>query len=149
MNNLNQITLHFSTLLNFIIITVKEAAEIAHHALFDNHGQSCCAGSRTFVHAKVYDEFVKEAKKLAEDRKVGDPFDEKTDQGPQIDQEMFDKVIGLIEAGKKEGATVVAGGKRVGTVGFFVQVSLWLQDWLTGFKNVNKAEVYNCLVVCF
>lgn len=101
---------------------VKEAAEIAHGALFDNHGQSCCAGSRTFVHAKIYDEFVKEAKRLADSRKVGDPFDENTVQGPQIDQEMFDKVMKLIESGKKQGATLVTGGNRVGNCGYFIQV---------------------------
>lgn len=59
---------------------------------------------------------------MAENRKVGDPFDEKTDQGPQIDQEMFDKVNAFIESGKKEGATLVAGGGRVGNVGYFIQV---------------------------
>lgn len=103
---------------------MDEAANIAHHALFDNHGQSCCAGSRTFVEASVYDEFVKRAVKLAKQRKVGDPFDDATDQGPQIDQEMFDKVINLIESGKKEGATLATGGKRFGNVGFFVEVKL-------------------------
>ncbi|KAJ8674127.1 hypothetical protein QAD02_005389 [Eretmocerus hayati] len=99
---------------------VKEAADIAFHALFDNHGQSCCAGSRTFVHADIYDEFVKETKKLVEKRKVGDPFDSNTDQGPQIDQDMFDKILNLIESGKKEGANLVTGGSRVGNAGYFI-----------------------------
>lgn len=107
------------------IITVKKAADVAYHALFDNHGQSCCAGSRTFVHQKVYDQFIAEAKKLVENRKVGDPFDKSTDQGPQIDQEMFDKVTGFIESGKKEGATLVTGGGRVGSAGYFIKVLLF------------------------
>lgn len=102
--------------------SVKEAADIAHNALFGNHGQSCCAGSRTFVQAKVYEQFIKEAKELAAARKVGDPFSDGIDQGPQIDQDMYDKVMGLIEAGKKEGATLVTGGKRVGNAGYFIEV---------------------------
>ncbi|XP_011498590.1 PREDICTED: aldehyde dehydrogenase X, mitochondrial [Ceratosolen solmsi marchali] len=104
---------------------VKEAANIAYHALFDNHGQSCCAGSRTFVHSSIYDEFVNEAKRLVANRKVGDPFDKNTDQGPQIDADMFNKVLGLIESGKKEGATLIVGGDRVGNAGYFIQPTVF------------------------
>lgn len=63
---------------------VDEAAELCHTAMFGNHGQNCCAGSRTFVHESIYDDFVKKAVKLAQERTVGDPFDEKTLQGPQV-----------------------------------------------------------------
>jgi aldehyde dehydrogenase (NAD+) len=63
---------------------VDEAAEIAHGAIFNNHGQNCCAGSRTFVEAGIYEKFVAKAKELAEKRKVGDPFVEGTQQGPQV-----------------------------------------------------------------
>jgi aldehyde dehydrogenase (NAD+) len=63
---------------------VDEAAEIAHGAIFNNHGQNCCAGSRTFVEAGIYERFVAKAKELAEKRKVGDPFVEGTQQGPQV-----------------------------------------------------------------
>lgn len=63
---------------------VNEAVEIAHNAIFANHGQNCCAGSRTFVHEKIYDEFVKKASVKAKQKKVGDPFDSNTEQGPQV-----------------------------------------------------------------
>ena len=53
---------------------------------------------------------------------VGDPFDSKTQQGPQIDQEMFDKVLGLIKSGKEEGAMLETGGERQGSVGYFIKV---------------------------
>ena len=56
----------------------------AHDAIMSNHGQCCCAGSRTFVHEDIYDEFVARSKKLAEKKIVGDPFDAKTEQGPQV-----------------------------------------------------------------
>lgn len=47
-------------------------------------GQCCCAGSRTFVQDSIYDEFVEKSAKLAEKRNVGDQFDPKTHQGPQV-----------------------------------------------------------------
>ena len=66
------------------LFTVKEAAEICHNALFGNHGQNCCAATRTFVHEDIYDEFVKHSVNLANSRPVGDPFREETLQGPQV-----------------------------------------------------------------
>jgi len=47
-------------------------------------GQCCCAGSRVFVEDKIYDEFVEKAVKKAKKRPVGDPFDVKVEQGPQV-----------------------------------------------------------------
>lgn len=130
---------------NYVYITssifiVKEAAGIAHNAIFSNHGQNCCAGSRTFVHSKIYDEFVKHAKQLALDRKVGDPFDSKIDQGPQIDQEMFDKVMGLINSGKQQGAVVETGGNRKGDIGYFVQPTVFSN--VTDDMRIAKEEIF-------
>ena len=68
----------------FIFISVEEAVEISHSALFFNQGQTCCAGTRTFVEEKVYDEFVERATERAKKRSVGDPFDQKSEQGPQV-----------------------------------------------------------------
>ena len=107
-------------IINFTI--VEKAANIAYNAIFDNHGQSCCAGSRTFVQSKIYDEFVNRAKQLAEKRKVGNPFESNVDQGPQIDKEMFEKVMGLIKSGKETNAKLETGGNRIGNVGFFIEV---------------------------
>ncbi|XP_044013088.1 aldehyde dehydrogenase X, mitochondrial-like [Aphidius gifuensis] len=119
---------------------VKNAAEIAHEALFGNHGQSCCAGSRTFVHEKIYDSFVQHAKELALKRKVGDPFDSTVVQGPQIDEEMFDKVLNLIKSGKDEGATVVTGGERQGNVGYFIKPTIFSN--VTDNMRIAKEEIF-------
>lgn len=54
------------------------------HILLHLQGQCCCAGSRTYVHEKVYDEFVEKASALAMKRSVGDPFKEGMQQGPQV-----------------------------------------------------------------
>lgn len=107
---------------------------IARNALFTNHGQCCCAGSRTFVHSKIYDEFVGYAKELALEIKVGDPFDPATLQGPQIDDAMFNKVLTLIKSGIEEGAVLETGGERQGNVGYFIKV---------------KSHIFQCSVLRF
>ena len=58
--------------------------EQAHSALFFNQGQCCSAGSRTFVQDTIYDEFVKKSVERAQNRTVGDPFDDEIQQGPQV-----------------------------------------------------------------
>lgn len=60
------------------------AVEMSHFALFFNMGQCCTAGSRTYVHESIYDEFVKKAVARAQKRVIGDPFDAKTESGPQV-----------------------------------------------------------------
>ncbi|XP_076278805.1 aldehyde dehydrogenase 1A1 [Lasioglossum baleicum] len=126
--NLKRVSLELggkSPLVIFDDFDVKEAAKIAHEAVFANHGQNCCAGSRTFVQAKIYDEFVVQAKQLAAQRTLGDPFDSKTQQGPQIDDEMFNKVQKFIQTGKKEGAVLETGGEQFGKVGYFIKPTVF------------------------
>lgn len=66
------------------LYSVDKAVELAHFALFFNQGQCCCAGSRTFVEASIYDKFVERSVERAKRRKVGNPFDENVEQGPQV-----------------------------------------------------------------
>lgn len=122
-------------------LAVDVAVDIAHEALFSNHGQSCCAGSRTYVHEKIYDKFVEKAAAKAKARTVGNPFDEKVLQGPQIDDEMFTKVLGYIESGKQEGAKLLAGGKRVGDVGYFIEPTVFAD--VKDDMRIAKEEVRN------
>ena len=63
---------------------IDVAVEQAHSALFFNQGQCCSAGSRTFVQDTIYDEFVKKSVERAQNRTVGDPFDDVIQQGPQV-----------------------------------------------------------------
>ncbi len=69
--------------------------------LFFNQGQCCCAGSRVFVEDKIHDQFVEKLVKRAKARKLGDPFDPETAQGPQVDVDQFDKILGYIDKGKE------------------------------------------------
>ncbi len=93
--------------------------------LFFNHGQCCCAGSRIFVQENIYDEFVAKSVETAKKIKVGDPFDAKTDQGPQVDKDQLKTILGYIETGKKEGASLLLGGKQHGSEGYFVEPTVF------------------------
>src|SRR5947207_11371650 len=83
------------------------AVEGAYFGLFFNQGQCCCAGSRLFVQEKVHDQIVDKLLQKAKSQKVGDPFDLNTTQGPQVSQEQCDRIMGYIDAGKKEGAKLL------------------------------------------
>src|SRR5580698_7470079 len=127
-SNLKRVTLELggkSPNIVFADTNLDEAVEGAHFGLFFNHGQCCCAGSRVFVEEKIYDQFVEKSGIRARKRTVGDPFDPMTEQGPQVDQAQFDKVMGYIESGRSEGATLVCGGDRVGNRGYFIQPTVF------------------------
>jgi aldehyde dehydrogenase (NAD+) len=109
---------------------LEAAVEGAHFGLYFNQGQCCCAGSRLFVEDRVHDEFVDRLKAKNAHRKLGDPFDPETEQGPQVDKAQFDKILKYIEYGKKDGAKLVCGGNRHGDKGYFVEPTLF-----TGVKD--------------
>ncbi|XP_022908834.1 aldehyde dehydrogenase, mitochondrial [Onthophagus taurus] len=106
-------------------VDIPFAVEMAHQGLFFNQGQVCCAGSRTFVEAKIYDEFVERSVERAKNRIVGDPFDSRTEQGPQVDQDQMNKILSLIKSGVKDGAKLLTGGERLGDKGYFVQPTVF------------------------
>ncbi len=122
-SNLKRVTLELggkSPNIVFADADMRQAVEGSHFALFFNQGQCCCAGSRVYVEEKVYDEFVERSAERARRRTVGDPLDRNTEQGPQVDNDQFEKVMGYVEAGKNDGATLLCGGDRVGDRGYFV-----------------------------
>ncbi|MAT73197.1 MAG: betaine-aldehyde dehydrogenase [Planctomycetaceae bacterium] len=101
------------------------AIDGSHSGLFFNQGQCCCAGSRLYVQSKAYDSVVERLVKLSEDRKVGDPFDPDTEQGPQVDQAQFDKILKYVDFGKADGANLATGGARCGSQGYFVEPTVF------------------------
>lgn len=97
----------------------------AEFGLFFNQGQCCCAGSRLFVEESIHDEFVARVVKRAKTRKLGNPLDPATTQGPQVDKAQFDKILQYIELGHQAGATCVTGGKRHGKTGFYIEPTVF------------------------
>ncbi|XP_045787833.1 aldehyde dehydrogenase family 2 member B4, mitochondrial-like [Trifolium pratense] len=127
-SNLKPVTLELGGKSPFIVCEdadVNKAVEIAHFALFFNQGQCCCAGSRTFVHERIYDEFLEKSKERALRRVVGDPFKKGVEQGPQIDSKQFEKVLRYIKSGIDSNAILECGGGRLGSKGFFVQPTVF------------------------
>jgi aldehyde dehydrogenase (NAD+) len=116
------------------------AVEGAYFGLFFNQGQCCCAGSRLFVEEKVHSQFVDKLVQRAKSQKVGDPFDPATTQGPQVSQEQCDRVLGYIEAGKKDGAKLLTGGKRLGERGYFIEPTIF--DGVTDQMKIAKEEIF-------
>ena len=117
------------------------AAQIAHEGCFINMGQCCCAATRTFVQESVYDAFVAKSKELALARRVGDPFDESTIQGPQVDDLQYNKVLAMIEAGKREGAKVECGGGSTGDPkGYFIQPTVFSN--VTDEMKIAREEIF-------
>jgi phenylacetaldehyde dehydrogenase len=90
-------------------------------AIFFNQGQCCCAGSRLFVHESIYDKVLQGVSDIAGGIQMGAGTDPKTQMGPLVSEEQFDRVTGFINSGIDEGAKVVVGGKRHGDRGYFVQ----------------------------
>ena len=141
--NLKRVTLELggkSPNIIFADADFDAAIEGAHFALFFNQGQCCCAGSRVFVEEKAYDEFVERSADRAKKRKVGDPFDKRTEQGPQVDDVQFNKVMSYIDAGVKDGARLVAGGARFGEHGYFIQPTVFAD--VTDNMRIAEEEIF-------
>jgi aldehyde dehydrogenase (NAD+) len=119
---------------------LESAIEGAHFGLYFNQGQCCCAGSRLFVEERVHDEVIDRIQEKNRDRKIGDPFDPETQQGPQIDEAQFDKILKYVEYGKKDGASCLSGGKRVGKKGYFVEPTLFAN--VTDDMRIAREEIF-------
>jgi aldehyde dehydrogenase (NAD+) len=119
---------------------LEKAAEGTNFGLFFNQGQCCCAGSRVFVEERVYDEFVERLTKLAASRRLGDPLSLDTDQGPQVDQAQFDKILSYIDKGQQEGAQCLTGGGRSGDRGYYVKPTIF--GGVTDDMAIARDEIF-------
>src|ERR1700746_3878138 len=90
-------------------------------AIFFNHGQCCCAGSRLYVEKPVFDQVVEGIADHAKKINVGSGLDPETVMGPLVSEEQLNRVCGYLESGFSEGATALSGGHRKGDKGYFVE----------------------------
>jgi aldehyde dehydrogenase (NAD+) len=127
-SNLKKVTLELggkSPNIVFNDADIEEAISWVNFGIYYNHGQCCCAGSRIYVQEGIYDKFIEAFKARALQNKVGDPFHPETFQGPQVSQLQYDRIMGYIQSGKEQGATVVTGGERHGDKGYFIQPTIF------------------------
>jgi acyl-CoA reductase-like NAD-dependent aldehyde dehydrogenase len=107
---------------------IDSAVKGAINGIFFGKGEVCCAGSRLFVESKVQDEFLEKLVGRAKKLQPADPLDPKTRLGAIVSQEQMQTVLDYIEAGKREGAMLIAGGNRVsidGGKGFFLEPTIF------------------------
>jgi aldehyde dehydrogenase (NAD+) len=132
-SNLKKVTLELggkSPNIVFPDANIENTISWVNFGIYFNHCQCCCAGSRVLVHEAIYDKFLEAFKARSEKNKVGDPFHPETFQGPQVSQVQFDRIMGYINSGKQDGATVVTGGDRHGDEGYYIQPTV--------FSDVNE-----------
>ncbi|KAG2589732.1 hypothetical protein PVAP13_5NG383046 [Panicum virgatum] len=101
------------------------AVKLVNFATYTNKGEICVAGSRVYVQEGIYDAFVKKAAELAKKSVVGDPFNPRVNQGPQVDKDQYEKVLKYIDIGMREGATLVTGGKPCGDKGYYIEPTIF------------------------
>jgi phenylacetaldehyde dehydrogenase len=114
------------------------------NAIFFNHGQCCCAGSRLFVHKSHFDKVVDGVSQAAKKIRVGSGLDPKTDMGPLVSKEQLDRVCGYLDSGHQQGAKSVVGGKKAGGPGYFVEPTV-LVDVKPDMKVVSE-EIFGPVV---
>ena len=100
---------------------VDVAAKGAAGAIFFNAGQVCAAGSRLYVHRKIFDKVVEGVGAAAQSIRLGPGLDPATQMGPLVSAEQQERVMRYIDSGRAEGATVVTGGERLDHPGYFVK----------------------------
>ncbi len=113
-------------------------------AIFFNHGQCCCAGSRLFVEDKVFDKVVEGVADKAGKIKVGSGLEAETDMGPLVSEEQLNRVCGFLESGFSEGAKAVVGGSRHGDKGYFVKPTVLVNT--NDDMKVVREEIFGPVV---
>ncbi|KAI4347140.1 hypothetical protein L6164_007982 [Bauhinia variegata] len=127
-SNLKPVSLELggkSPLIIFDDADIDKAAELALIGILFNKGEICVASSRVLVQEGIYEEFEKKLVEKAKAWVVGDPFDPKVQQGPQCDKKQFEKILSYIEHGKRQGATLLTGGKPIGDKGYYIEPTIF------------------------
>nr|GMC98197.1 aldehyde dehydrogenase family 2 member C4-like [Ipomoea batatas] len=134
-SNLKPVSLELGGKSPFIVfddVDVDQIAGLALAASTFNKGEICVAGSRVFVQEGIYDKFVEKV--------VGDPFDPNVQQGPQVSKTHYERVLSYIEHGKREGATLLAGGKPLDRKGYFIEPTIFAD--VTDDMIIAKEEIF-------
>src|SRR6202166_1688602 len=116
----------------------------AANAIFFNHGQCCCAGSRLYVQKKIFDEVVDGVTRQAKEVKVAEGFSPESQMGPLVSEEQMNRVLGFLESGRADGVKTMIGGNRVGDRGYFVEPTV-LTGARPGMKVVDE-EIFGPVV---
>uniref|UniRef100_A0A9J8B456 Aldehyde dehydrogenase 1 family, member A3 n=2 Tax=Cyprinus carpio TaxID=7962 RepID=A0A9J8B456_CYPCA len=142
-SNLKRVTLELggkNPCIVFADSDLQSAVEETQKGAFFNQGQACTAASRIYVEEPVYDEFVRLSVERAKNIVIGDPLEPRTSHGPQIDQHQFDKILELVDSGKKEGAMLECGGCAVEDRGLFIHPTIFSD--VKDHMRIAKEEIF-------
>jgi aldehyde dehydrogenase (NAD+) len=127
-DNLKRVTLELggkSANIIFPDADLNAAVRAAASGIYFNSGQVCSAGARILAQETIYDEVVERLAARAATIRLGDPLDAATAMGPLVSETQMKRVLDYIDIGKREGATLVAGGARSGELGYFVEPTVF------------------------
>lgn len=121
---------------------VGAAVRGAGTGIFYGKGEVCAAGSRILVERPIYDDFVAQFSARAEKTTIGDPMDSSTRLGAIVSEAQLERVLGYVQAGKDEGARLVAGGERghVDGKGNFVQATVFAD--VSNEMKIAREEIF-------
>jgi phenylacetaldehyde dehydrogenase len=132
-------------------IVFKDAGDLdaaiggAANAIFFNHGQCCCAGSRLLVEREIFDDVVEGVAEHAKRIKLGPGLSPDTQMGPLVSEEQLRRVTNYLHQGKADGACYVTGGARAGERGYFVQPTV-VKD-VRPEMSIVREEIFGPVVV--
>ncbi|KIY46641.1 NAD-aldehyde dehydrogenase [Fistulina hepatica ATCC 64428] len=142
-SNLKKVSLELggkSPHLIFESADLEQAACWAALGILYNSGQDCTAGSRVYVQESVYDKFMGILLSKVKETVVGDGLSDETAAGPLVSKVQYDRVWGFIESGKQEGATVVIGGEKRTTKGYFCDPTIFTN--IRPDMKIVKEEIF-------
>jgi len=117
----------------------------AANAIFFNAGQVCCAGTRLYVHSKIFDKVLEGVTGAASSIKLGPGLDQTTQMGPLVSKEQQERVLGYIDSGKKQGASVSVGGEAPSHPGYFVKPTVLVN--VKPDMKVVREEIFGPVLV--
>ncbi|KAL2228958.1 aldehyde dehydrogenase family 2 member C4 [Sesamum indicum] len=142
-SNLKPVSLELGGKSPFIIfddVDVDKVTDLALLGTLYNKGEVCVAGSRVFVQEGIYDKFLVKLVEKVKTWVVGDPFDPNVHQGPQVDKNQYERILSFIEHGKREGATLLTGGKPSDRKGYYIEPTIFID--VADDMTIAKEEIF-------
>ncbi len=146
--NLKKVTLELggkSPTIVFGDVDAEAAIAGAASAIFFNHGQTCCAGSRLYVHSSRFDEVVEGVSAVAAGLKIGPGLDPATELGPLVSTTQRERVMSYVSQGLADGANAVVGGRAMETEGYYVEPTVFTNT--NPDMSIVREEIFGPVVV--
>ena len=126
-------------------VNVDEVAPAAAGSVFFNAGQICVAGSRLFAHRSIFDRMVEGVAKASAFWRPRPSLDPEAHMGPLVSKEQMDRVMGYIEKGKRDGASVAVGGNAAAANGYYVNPTVLVD--VKPSMSIVREEIFGPVLV--